>query len=327
MSETVNASITPVDSDHHSKIALIVLVPVLFILIVVCIILTVFVYLSIKKREQKQLRRYRPVATKDDGTTGRINTLPYPPSVKISKNAYPHLEYSLATQLPQPLEVSTARYPFIQHQLPNPQGSVHERRPPRFRTKRRGNHKHGKGKNVVLGHQDTAMDSDHSPTPEPETNFGAKICQIQVKRDSSPEETSTGTKPEITLVLKYDEVESQLRVKIGHVVNLPLREDGTEVDGYVRMHFTPALSISMDVSTTKTRTRRKSSSPVFEEEMMYSNLKREQLLELTLHIEVMDYKSYGKHAVLVQTQIELKNVKFFDGNCRLTLPLEPPKVL
>ena len=329
MNSTVSGStVVPVGDggDHHSKIALIVLVPILFILIIVCIILTVFVYLSIKKREQKQSRRYQPVATKDDAA-GKITTLPYPPSVKISKNAYPHLEYSLATQLPQPLEVSAARYPFIQHQLPGPQGSVHERRPPRLRTKRRGNHKHGKGKHVILGHQDTTVESDNSPTPEPEASFGAKICHIPLNRDSSPEESASGSKPEISLVLKYDEIECVFGIQIGRVINLPLREDGVEVDGYVRVHFTPALSINLDVGTIRTQTRRKNSSPIFEEELTYSNLKKEQLLDLTLHIEVTDFKSDGKHTVLVQAEIEMNKVNFFDGNCRLTLPLESPKVL
>ena len=318
------ATTTPmvVDETHHSKVALFVLVPILVILIGVCIVLSVFVYLSIRKREKKKTR-YQPVAT----DSNRMNTLPYPPSVKISKSAYPHLEYSLATQLPQPLEVSKTRYPFIQHQLPGPQGSIHEKRPPRLRTKRRGNHKHGRGKHVILGKQET-VDSDHSSTPDPETSFGTKVCPIPVKRDSSsPDDILSSSKPEIILVFRYDSEEKTLVIKVNRVLSLPLRDDGTEVDGYVRLHFTPALSTNhLEVGTVKTRTNRKSSSPVFEEELAYPNINKEDLLELTLHIEVMDYKSYGKHNVLVQTEIEMRKVKFFDGNCRLTLQLEPPKV-
>ena len=330
--EGPTAATTPVRSvesrhDEHAKVALFVLVPILFVLIVVCIVLSVMVYLSIRKREKRKTR-YHAVSTRDADETKRSNTLPFPPTVKISKSAYPHLEYSLATQLPQPFEVSTTRYPFIQHQLPGPQGPIHEKRPPRLRTKRRGNHKHMRGKHVILGRQETA-DSDSS-TPEPEVNFGTKLCAIpHSSRDTSPEEslTAASAKPEITLVFKYDEAEGTLIIIINRVVNLPLREDGAEVDGYVRIHFTPALSANMDVvGTARTQTRRKSSSPVFQEELTYLNLKREEMLELTLHIEVMDYKPYGKHNVLVQTEIEMRKVKFFDGNCRLTLPLETPKV-
>ena len=322
-------SVQNIDGGSGSKIALFVLIPVLAVLLTICVVLAVFVYLSIRKREKKH-SRYQPVPVKDDNSNSGRYTLPYPPSVKLSKSAYPHLEYSLATQLPQPLDIPTTRYPFIQHRIPGPQVSLHERRPPRFRTKRRGNHKHGRGKHVILGRQETA-DSDHSPTPEPaaDANSGAKICQLPANKRDSPNGSSPprGSKPEISLTFMYDDLESVLTIKIEKVVNLPLREDGSEVDGYVRLHFTPVFPAALDIRTSRTQTRRKNSSPVFEEELTYSNLKREKMIELTLHIEVLDYKSYGKHAVLVQTEIEMRNVKFFDGNCRLTLPLEPPKVM
>lgn len=332
MPVTTTPPVEPILVDHnsHSKVALFVLVPVLFVLVVVCIVLTALIYLSIRKRKNKQTPRYQSVSTKDDETVRKVHTLPYPPSVKIASSAYPSMEYSLATQLPQPLDVSSTRYPFIQHQLPGPQGSMQERRPPRLRTKRRGNHKHIRGKHVVLNGKQETVDSDHSPTP-PESidHSNIRIAQIPPKsRDSSPEDnpSSRKSRPEVTLVFKYIESEATLMIKVNRVVNLPLREDGTEVDGYVRLHFTPALSGTMDVRTTRTQTRRKNSSPVFQEELTYTNINKDDLQEMTLHIEVMDYKSYGKHNVLVQTEVEMRKVKFFDGNSKLTLPLEPPKV-
>lgn len=337
---TTTTTSSPGVVEHHAvgvKAALFALVPILFVLILVCVVLFVFVYFAVRKRVKKQTR-YQPVATKQpEDETRRVTTLPYPPTVKISKSSYPHLEYSLATQLPQPMEIPTTRYPFIQHQLPGPQGPLIENRPPRLRTRRKGNHKHIKGKHIILGREKT-VDSD-SPTPEPEPGNGTKLCPIPVRKElrdsSTPEErseaagleSSSTSRPEITLVFKYDEVNATLAVTIERVVNLPLKEDGTEMDGYVRLHFTPALSAGSDVgSTTRTQTRRKSSSPVFHEELTYSNIKKDELLTLTLHVEVVRYKSYGKHNILVQTEIEMRNVKFFDGNCRLTLPLEPPKV-
>lgn len=323
--------VSSVDDNGHSKVALFVLVPVLFVLVVICVVLTIFIYLSIRKRQNKLSPRYQSVSTKDDETVRKVHTLPFPPSVKISSSAYPSMEYSLATQLPQPLEVSSARYPFIQHQLPGPQGSLHEKRPPRLRTKRRGNHKHIRGKHVVLGGKQETIDSDHSPTP-PESaadQSNVRIAQIPPKRDSSPEDNPNGSRisrPEVTLVFKHSESEATLIIIVNRVVNLPLRSDGTEVDGYVRLHFTPALPGTMDVRTTRTQTRRKNSSPIFQEELTYTNINKDDLQEMTLHIEVMDYKSYGKHNVLVQTEVEMRKVKFFDGNSKLTLPLEPPKV-
>lgn len=322
-STVVSNSTNGESGDGVNTIIFAITIPLMLLLVVGVIILVVIILISVRQRHKKN-SKYRPLPTssKDED----VVKLPYPPRVKYPGSTFPNIKYSLATQLPQPPETASSRYPFIQHRVALPQGSIQEKRPPRLRTKRRGNHKHGKGKHVVV-QPINRIESEHSPTPESDQSIGDGIFLHPAHKYPAKEDSTVPVNPEVSLVLQHDETTAVLVIRVEHVLNLPLREDGQEVDAYVRLHFSPVHPAGQERRSSKTQTQRQKSSPVFQEEISYPNMPLTDLMSSTLHINVLDYRSYGKHLVLGQNELPLNGLEFVNGEAQLALILHPPKII
>lgn len=328
-----NSTSQPV-TDSKIPLILCIVIPILLILIALGVfLLVVLIWWGIRKRHKKQ-NRYRPVPTRDSSQS----SLPFPPRVQLTSSSSPQVQpsYTIATPLEQQQSAMgtkkfQTRYPFIQHRPPSPQGSIDEKRPPRYRTRRKGNHKHGRGKHVIVKRDN--IDSEHSPTPEEQSRDDSpapsQIYLLPAKQTTpSPKDGShTPQESEIYLTIKYNKPTESLIVRVERVTSLALRDDGTEVDAYVRLHFTPVRPMGPQWTTSKTQTRRRSSAPVFEEEISYPNMPVDELVETTLHIEVLDYKSYGKHQVLGSNELAMKDIDLSsEETINISLPLLAPTV-
>jgi Ca2+-dependent lipid-binding protein len=124
----------------------------------------------------------------------------------------------------------------------------------------------------------------------------------------------------------YNESEALLVVTVEKASDLPHRADGTPVDAYIRLFFIPKLPELPQRRTNKTKAQRRDNSPVFNEVVEYEAMSAEELINSNLHVEVLDYRSYGKHMVLGQANIPLIQVQFVRGEASITLPLKIPKV-
>ena len=108
------------------------------------------------------------------------------------------------------------------------------------------------------------------------------------------------------------------------VNNLPLRDDGSEVNAFVRVYFTPMQHILR--GTARTEMVRRTSDPVFDEEIVYDAMNKDDLDNSTLHLEVVDYQAYGKQKVIGRNQLALRRVTYNNGEAKIHLSLPPPLV-
>lgn len=105
----------------------------------------------------------------------------------------------------------------------------------------------------------------------------------------TPGSGSTGAAqkdPVVNLSLLYNKDTTSLVLKIERVLRLPFREDGSEVDAYVRLFIIPKLAELPQRRTCKTRTVRKDADPVFDEEISYNAMSAEEMINSTLHVQV-----------------------------------------
>lgn len=301
---------------------------IILIFIIILLLLLLLAWLSLRVRAKNL--RYRSLPTEDGSPASR---LPYPPAVKLGEPPAPAMSFHVATQLSDPA-TSGARYPFIQHRT-QPQMSVYEKRPPRLRTRRKGNHKHGKGMHTLTNgverdpevvEQEKAKSKERrSSSVVSLTGMGGEF-QYALPIKKTMQASGSEKEPEIFLTLVHNKDTLTLVVRIERVVGLPFREDGSEVDAYVRLLFVPKLPELPQRRTSKTRTARRDSAPVFDEEIRYEAMSDEELINSTLHMQVLDYKSYGKHAILGQADIMLAQVQFVEGEASISHTLSPPRV-
>ena len=143
---------------------------------------------------------------------------------------------------------------------------------------------------------------------------------------SEPDEATPQVRPELYLTLKFDEESSLFVVNVDRVVSLPPKADGSAVDAYVRLFLIPRLTDLTQRRTAKTQTRPNSLSPVFNEDISYDRMSRDELINSTLHLEVLDYQSNGKHQLLGGNTVQLANITFVEGEAPVKLVLNPPEV-
>lgn len=334
------STVRPYDNKEVSVgVAVGVGVPIIIIIITAVVILLLllafFYYRSQQKKKETEDRGiYIPLPKEDSGTAQAAplpSKLPYPPSVTLAHPPTPLMTFTMATPLTDTSK-SGSRYPFMPEHK-SPEGRPREeRRPPRLRTRRRGNHKHGNGRHVILPSVETSPEfSDQSSDgkgagPIHTGDIKPMVYALPPGKATSSVPGAAVQPPEIYFVLVYNESTSSLVVKIERVVSLPLRDDGAPVDAYVRLFVIPKLAEFSQRRTSKTRTQRRDSAPVFEEDIRYEGMSAEELINSTLHIEVMDYRAYGKHVVLGQATLPLAQVTFENGEASMKLSLHTPEV-
>ena len=230
----------------------------------------------------------------DDAST--IGSLPYRPAVKLKNPPIPTMSFHMATELSDP-KTTGSRYPFVPHQPSIP--VITDQKPPR-----RGRRKSGQK-------QEPLAPSSAEIAPEIEAlkqrEKGRKASVVNLGGSGLPgweykphmyvvppgktsvEHSGEGEvrkEPEIFLRLLYNRDTTSLVVKIEKVIDLPLRDDGSEVDAYVRLFFIPKLPELPQRRTSKTRTARRDSAPVFDEEIRYEAMTAEEMINSTLHVQV-----------------------------------------
>ncbi len=321
----------------HSMGLLIGLPIVMVIFTAVLVLLLLLCWLSVRSR-LRTTRSYGYASVPVNDPT-YLNKLPYKPAaIKIGDPPLPSMFFHMATQLDgSELTPASSHYPnpFAQHRSQS-KVSIYEKRPPRLRTRRKGNHKHGRGVHTIL--------QNAEPTPEVVEEerrkaVGAERSMSIISLGGAAEssllvpgmktstlESSREKAPEIFLTLLYNKDTASLVVRIERVVGLPFRDDGCEVDAYVQLYFIPKVRELPQRKTAKTKTARRNSAPVFEEEICYEALSAEELINSTLHMQVMDYQTYGKHRLLGKVDLHLVQVSFDDGETSVNLTLQPPTV-
>ena len=340
-------------SDRSDDLVILAAVLIIILLTLAAIGLTILIYCAVKRRHVQQGKRasYRPVPTKDSidslnkalGGGRSTKRLPFPPSLDRfdTSSIQP---FTTASQINQP-EISSPkfreRYPFIPNPLAQPKAyetasaareengrQQHKER--KRKVQRRGGRVIRRGETFDSENSPGATtegDSrDPSPHPPPHRTGSPAAYVLPAPPTSTIASPNSGKTPEVFFTVRYDiTVSSDLVIKILKVDSLPFRDDGNEVDAYVRVYFTPTNPERRSPRrTSKTRTERRSSAPIFEEEIKYSNVSQEELLETILHVEALDYKAFGKHVLLGKAELALKQLDFINGEVNTSLPLKPP---
>lgn len=312
-------------------------VPIILIIATAIIVLVlVFAYLHYRSKQGKD--GYHPVSQEDTdrpasgftqtSASKKISTgiggLPYP--LKLARPARVHIDdphppatFVHATQLDS---AGGTGYQFSEPQPLSP------RELQRYERKKRN------GRHVLLHSGEATDSSDHEspsrpssremlerkqPSPHQGRKFSMPAAPIEDLDSLQPK------LPEIYFQLRYSERTNRMTIKIDKVSYLPCREDGSMMDAYVRLFFIPKLQELPQRKTSKTQTQQ-GTSPVFDEELTYEAMTPEEVINSTLHIEVLDYRSYGKHNILGQGDLPLVQVKFEGELASITLPLHLPKV-
>ena len=325
---------------HGSQLPILLgaIIPVLLLLIVLILVLSaILVWLAVRQRRKK----YNLLSTKDD-------RLPYPPLVQLDQPPNPNMTYTLAANLdPCGMVEGRATSPLLARnrgraaspRRGSPPESSRTEEPLRLSRRRPG--AMALRRHTLSNDQDAQTRTPDSLTPDhtPERTITPDLSDNSVESGYPPnlrmyllsakvQKTNNATNghklPEIHFVLRYDDQPSSLVVRVEKVNNLPLRDDGSEVNAFVRVYFTPMQSVSR--GTARTEMVRRTSDPVFDEEITYEAMNKEDLDNSTLHLEVVDYQAYGKQRIIGRNQLALRRVNYTNGEARIYLSLPPPLV-
>lgn len=334
-------------NSDHSEMAVYVGLPLIIaVFLAIIVLLLLFIYFMIRAKNK---RPYRKVPRKESRLTN-LSSLPYPsikpPEIKIENVPAPDMTFTVAPQLPTP--ASTQRYPFIKHKRQQNKPVQHDS--PEKRSKKsngkNGDRKNGKA-SAETGIRPRRRDSgNHSVTPPspvlPEQSTGPVVSLSQfgeqhagmsdafmisaAKKQVGRTASSADKLPEIFLGLTYLRDKTTLVVNVERVVGLPPRDDGAEVDAYVRLFFVPRLPEMAQRKTSKTRTAKKELDPVFHEQIQYEAMSEEELINSTLHVQVLDYRTYGRHHIIGQSELSLGQVTLGEDTESVVLQLHAPRV-
>ena len=302
-------------------------VPILIIVVtVVVILLLVLAFLYYRSRHTQQdldsKGVYAPLPLQEDSGSAPAHlppkTIPYgsPPTISLADPPNPSMQFTMATQLTDASKTGQ-RYPFNeQHRQPESRSL----RPTKQRTKKRTNQQHDVLKS---GSVDSSDVSDHSSSSRSEVRQRSK----RLATSASPSDQEEAISPaEIYLTLAYKEDSSQFVVNVDRVISLPPRPDGTAVDSYVRLFVIPKLANLSQRKTASTQIQKNQLSPLFNEDICYDSMSREELINSSLHVDVLDNLPHGKHQILGHSLVSLANVTFEEGEAPMRLTLSPPEV-
>jgi hypothetical protein len=331
---TTAASHNSEDEPSASEMAVYVGLPLIiavFLAIVALLLLLVYFLLRAKNKQ-----KYSKVP-RQEGRLTNLSALPYPtlkpPAIKIDGAPAPDMSFTIAPQLPDP--AASQRYPFLKHK--RQQNKTIYGQEKEKKQKKHGNGKRN-GKNASAEQDRRTADSGtHSASPPDHVSPNHEACGVSKGRKSSlvslsqfgeqhagaiadafmisaakkqvgRSSGSADKLPEIYLSLTYLREKTTLVVNVERVMGLPPRDDGAEVDAYVRLFFVPRLPEMAQRKTSKTRTAKRELDPVFHEEIQYEAMSEEELINSTLHVQVLDYRAYGRHSIIGQGELCLGQV-------------------
>ena len=324
-----------------------VAVPIILIIATTVIILILLLaYMHYRSKQEKKMDGYMSVPPEDvdkGGYVDRPQKTTAPPNIKkqVPIISGAGLPYPMKLAKPARVQIDDPQPPttFVQAmQLDSSGGTGYQFREPKSLTPHdiRQYQKQGKKRNGKHSRLNSSGSSDRETSSSPNAS---QLNERRVSGQSSPRLGQASPRkfsipivdenqprlPEICLQLTYREQRNRLTIKVERVAYLPFREDGSTMDAYVRLFFIPKLAELPQRKTSKTQTQR-GTSPVFDEELTYEAMTPEELINSTLHVEVLDYRSYGKHHILGQGDLPLIQVKFEAEVASITLPLHLPKV-
>lgn len=339
----------PTSSDHSDMAVYVGLPFIIAVFLAIIVLLLLFIYFIIRAKNK---RPYSKVPRKESRLTN-LSSLPYPsikpPEIKIDNVPAPDMTFTVAPQLPTP--ASTQRYPFIKHKRQQNKPVQHDS--PEKRTKKSSSGKNGDRKNgkassetgTRSGRRDSGNHSVSPPSPVPpdQSNVTGSVVSLSqfgeqhagmseafmisaAKKQVGRTASSADKQPEIFLGLTYLRDKTTLVVNVERVVGLPPRDDGAEVDAYVRLFFIPRLPDMAQRKTSKTRTAKKELDPVFHEQIQYEAMSEEELINSTLHVQVLDYRTYGRHHIIGQSELSLGQVTLGEDTESVVLQLHAPRV-
>ena len=274
------------DSNAAPNLLLLVGLPLIliFVAIIVLLVLLFICYFSVKL-----WRRLRGTDVKNtDSDRGSIL-----PPVKMTRTPSPELAYHMAAPLGDP--TWGKRYPYYtaQHASRRPGSVMHEQ---------------------------SAEASSRSPSQSIKLGY-----EVKNRTSLSENEEFESSKPEVFISLLHDtdsDENAPLVIRIDKAVNLPLREDMSKVDAYVRLFFICTIPGLPHRRTWRTKVIRESTDPIFDEEVHYEEMCVDELINSTLHIEVLDYQPHGKHSILGQVDLHLAQVQFTSEEIFTVLTLQ-----
>ena len=325
-----------------------VAVPIILIIATTVIILILLLaYMHYRNKQEKKMDGYMNVPQEDTGS--HLAGIP-PKSAPSTKKTPPivggtGLPYPMKLNKPARVQIEDPQPPttFVQAmQLDSSGGTGYQFREPQPLSAHDVKQYRGQGKkrNGKRSHLHSSGSSDRETSSSPNSR---ELAERKISGQSSPRPGQASPRPgrkfsvpmvpledqprlpEICLQLTYREKLNRLTIKVDRVAYLPFREDGSTMDTYVRLFFIPKLSELPQRKTSKTQTQR-GTSPIFDEELTYEAMTPEEVINSTLHVEVLDYRSYGKHHILGQGDLPLIQVKFEAEVASITLPLHLPKV-
>lgn len=305
-------------------------VPILIIAVTAVIILGLvlgFMYYRSRRRPADIDTKgvYAPLPLEEDSGSASSSRSPHktvsyrsPPTISLADPPNPNMQFTMATQLTDSTKTGQ-RYPFMDQHKPPEGRNLRDTRPLNKRTKKRGSHRHGHNRHEVLksGSVDTSSDvSDHSSSGV-SSEVRPRSRNSPMASSLSPSEHEDVNSPmEIYLTLGHKKDLAQFIVSIDRIVPLPSRPGGTPVDSYVRLILVPKLADRLQKKTVT----------IFSEDIVYESVSREELINSSLTIEVMDSVSHDKHQLLGQAVIELADISFVDGDVAMKLRLSQPEV-
>ena len=318
--------------------------PLLIGLPLLIVVVTVFVVLLLlllafalrkwyKRRHPPYPNEYRRVKTEDPDRKQSTS----PPKIRIIEPPTPStsMQY-VRTQV-------SDREHYIPHMsLPtSPERNYESKRPPGILKHVHRKDRHSRGRR----NRSTSSGSLDSLLETVRNTEQAYSMSLSASSESSPEHvvshmymvppeklrapTVAGEVDEkecIFITLLFSEDRHRLVVRIERVTGLPLRPDGKEVDAYIRLHLVTKSHALPQRPTSRTKLTRQDSAPVFDEDIAYESMSREELINSSLHLEVLDYRLHSKHRVLGRVELVLAQVAFENGQASLSLQLCPPKV-
>ena len=321
--QTSTAKTTASDREaasDHSEMAVYVGLPLIiaaFLAIIALLLLLVYFVLRAKNK-----RLYAKVHNGAEPPLKNLSSLPYPypPPAPAIKLGSADMTFTVA---PQPSPASTQRYPFRKHKRQQSK-TIHAQEK---RQKSRKN-AHTSATESARSRRDSGTHSVSPPEDSAGNGSVISLNQFGEQHDISKKQVgrSTDKLPEIFLALTYLREKTTLLVNVEKVIGLPPRDDGAEVDAYVRLFFIPRLPEMAQRKTSKTRTAKKELDPVFHEQIQYEAMSEEELINSTLHVQVLDYRAYGRHLIIGQSELSMGQVTLGEDQESVVLQLHPPRV-
>lgn len=149
------------------------------------------------------------------------------------------------------------------------------------------------------------MQSDASSDSTQDIDAMFKSYESEQQSNNNDKKEYHGKFGMVEFTLQYDSTTQELLVILHNCKGLKGPSKGKLPDSYVKTYLLPEEAKS---SKKRTSTVKKSSDPVYNESLLYHGISEEDITAKGLRLSVMDEHKVGKHAIIGETCIPLKNL-------------------